>query len=498
MAGWQRQPHAFAPTGAGACLDAALEINVGGRVFTTRRSTLAAVQGSMLAELFGERSTAFLTAPRDHDGRVFLDRDAESFAHVLDYLRRSGQLVGEFSPDALARLRDDARHFGLPHLVEEVDAAERQMREHKVYEYRHMMYGPLLALAGTPYDTEEKVAAERDQRDITLTEWSNEGWRIDKLSVDIHGVWLDLFLARPTGRWFKPNGYGVLLEGVGKRPPMPVSSAPRSLNGRRRRSKAWEDETSKKRRVGRHRDIASVEAAATGAEKGAMEMALATAPARAARGPLSTRFEHSALLPEVVYDLITDKNPCQGRRPDFITDADVGKIYFERVQGVPGLTRKDRRQRGLQKWSQGDTLWIKQVPNIRYGPHNRGQVWVKAVYGQVLPAGCQGGTKNNVKGAKAAAAKAQAQMAATTNIAGDTNALTSTTGAVTAAAVAAAATAAAAAAAAVDAGLNAPDQTFSYHMYELHWFNEGFDIDSGGTNQWRPSLQGDEKADWCA
>jgi hypothetical protein len=42
--------------GSGPCLDGILEINVGGRVFSTRRSTLAAVKGSRLGELFGERS----------------------------------------------------------------------------------------------------------------------------------------------------------------------------------------------------------------------------------------------------------------------------------------------------------------------------------------------------------------------------------------------------------------------------------------------------------
>jgi hypothetical protein len=469
------------------CLDAVLEINVGGRVFVTRRSTLAAVRGSRLAELFGEGSAAFTAASRDHDGRVFLDRDGEHFGHVLDYLRRAGQLVGDFSPGVLARLRDDAQYYRLPGLVEEIAAAERQMKQREVYEYCHMMYGPLLVMEGSPYDTAEKVASERATRDAALAERANEGWRVDKLSVDPLGVWLDLFLARPTGQWFHPKDR-VVLYGRDEQKPAESLAVPCSSrtinapNGRRRRPSPAKEETPKKRPCVSPRKSASVAAAAALAEKEATEMALAAAPARAARGPLPTAFEHNALQPEVVYELITDKNPCQGRRPDFITDADLGKIFVEYVQGVPGIARKTRRPPGLQKWSQGDTLWIKRVPGIRYGPHGKGEVWVKAVYGQVLPIGCQGerangtGTTASVM-AEAVAKLTKADSATRANVDNDDSLAN----------VAQAANAAAAVAAvAVANGLTPKNPTFSYHMYELHWFNEGFDDDS----QWRPSLQG--------
>lgn len=441
--------------GAGSCLDAVLEINVGGRVFVTRRSTLAAVRGSRLAHLFGENSPGFLTASRDQNGRVFLDRDADTFAHVLDYLRRAGQLVGEFSRDALARLREDAQHFGLPGLVAEVDTAEQQMRRREVYEYQHLMYGPLLVLEGTPFDTQEKVASERAKRDTALVERSNEGWRIDKLTVDTHGVWLDLFLARPTGRWFQPKDSALLYGGGGwKIAQSTTLSSATECSEKRRRPKVEQDPTPKKRRSAAVRDAASIAAAATLAEREAKAIALASATARAARGPLPTTFELNALRPEVVYDLITDENPCQGRRPERITDSDVGKIYVERVNGVPGQVRKDRRPAGLQKWSQGDTLWIKPVPKIRYGPEGKGQVWVKALYGQVLPASTRPWSPDRSK----AAALAQASAAATASPAA------------------------------------ALEPTFSYHMYEVHWFNEGFEFD----RQCRPSFQCAEKADWCA
>ena len=476
---------------ASCCLDGVLEINVGGRVFVTRRSTLAAVRDSRLAELFGEGSAVFTTASRDHDGRVFLDRDGEQFGYVLDYLRRAGQLVGDFSAGTLARLRDEAQYYRLPGLVEEIAAAERQMKQREVYEYSHMMYGPLLVMAGTPYDTAEKVAAERATRDAALTERTNEGWRVDKLCVDPLGVWLDLFLARPTGQWFHPKD-GVVLYGRDEQKSAESLTVPCSSrtinapNGRRRRPSPRNEETPKKRPCVSPRKSTSVAAAAALAEKEATKMALAAAPARAARGLLPTSFEQGALQPEVVFDLIADNNPCQGRRPDFITDADLGKVYVERVQGVPGIARKNRRPPGLQKWSQGDTLWIKRVPGFRYGPHGKGEVWVKAVYGQVLPIGCQGerangaGTTASVI-ADAVAKLTKAESATRANV-DNADSLAN-----------AQAANAAAAAVAVANGLTPKNPTFSYHMYELHWFNDGFDNDS----QWRPSLQGPEKADWC-
>jgi hypothetical protein len=497
--------------GSGPCLDGILEINVGGRVFSTRRSTLAAVKGSRLGELFGERSAAFETAERDADGRVFLDRDGDSFAHVLDYLRRAGQLVGEYSADTLARLRQDAEHYGLAGLVEEVDSAENQMRTCKVYEYQHMMYGPLIAVDGTPYDTNEKALAEREKRDADLAARSKQGWTIDKMTVDSHGVWLDMFLAKKTGRIAPSSEHAVVLHSrpQQQQPPPQQQHRPASGGPRRRTTygarcsppvrsggptDGWRagpvrfrpkggghDRTPKRvRPVPQQRDAVSAAAAAELAEREAAALAQAEAPARGLRGPLPTVCEHRSLRPEVVYDLIADLNPCQGRRPDFITDADVGKIYIERMQGVPGIARKDRRQRGLQKWSQGDTLWTKQVPQVRYGPEGRGQVWVKAVYGQVLPAAWQG---KKVKAAKAAALAAQAQLA---KHAAEAEGATPE--------AAAAATAMAAAAAAEAAANNLPLASFSYHMYEVHWYNEG--LPEGAQLGGRQSLNYD-RADWC-
>lgn len=60
-----------------------VKVNVGGRIFTTRRSTLCAVPGSFLEAMFSGRHKEEV----DEDGVVFIDRDPTFFSAVLNWLR---------------------------------------------------------------------------------------------------------------------------------------------------------------------------------------------------------------------------------------------------------------------------------------------------------------------------------------------------------------------------------------------------------------------------
>ena len=61
-----------------------IELNVGGRKFTTTRATLCSDGDSMLAAMFsGDLEPAQL----DRKGRYFLDRNGDWFAYILSYLR---------------------------------------------------------------------------------------------------------------------------------------------------------------------------------------------------------------------------------------------------------------------------------------------------------------------------------------------------------------------------------------------------------------------------
>ncbi|KAF4725407.1 kelch-like, partial [Perkinsus olseni] len=60
-----------------------IDVNVGGTVFETARGTLMQQQGTLLEGLASGR----IEAQRDRQGRIFIDRDADSFRHLLGFLR---------------------------------------------------------------------------------------------------------------------------------------------------------------------------------------------------------------------------------------------------------------------------------------------------------------------------------------------------------------------------------------------------------------------------
>eukprot|EP00927_Polykrikos_kofoidii_P028899 TRINITY_DN25096_c0_g1_i1.p1 TRINITY_DN25096_c0_g1~~TRINITY_DN25096_c0_g1_i1.p1 ORF type:complete len:466 (+),score=56.56 TRINITY_DN25096_c0_g1_i1:122-1519(+) len=65
--------------------DEVLTVNVGGQLFSTRRSTLCVYEGSYLANLFSGRWEGSIE--RDSNGHYFLDFDPVSFRLVLNFLR---------------------------------------------------------------------------------------------------------------------------------------------------------------------------------------------------------------------------------------------------------------------------------------------------------------------------------------------------------------------------------------------------------------------------
>ena len=65
--------------------DDIIRLNVGGQKFTTERSTLSQVEGSLFAIMFSGRWEN--RVKRDEDGVVFFDFNPQYFAYFLDYLR---------------------------------------------------------------------------------------------------------------------------------------------------------------------------------------------------------------------------------------------------------------------------------------------------------------------------------------------------------------------------------------------------------------------------
>ena len=65
--------------------DRIIYLNVGGQKFTTKRSTLCQIKGSLFATMFSGRWED--SVERDEDGAVFFDFNPKYFVCILDYLR---------------------------------------------------------------------------------------------------------------------------------------------------------------------------------------------------------------------------------------------------------------------------------------------------------------------------------------------------------------------------------------------------------------------------
>ncbi|XP_028273588.1 BTB/POZ domain-containing protein KCTD9b [Parambassis ranga] len=95
-----------------------LTLNVGGRCFTTTRSTLVSKEPeSMLAHMFREKDV--WGNKRDAQGAYLIDRSPDYFEPILNYLRH-GQLIINEGINPLGVL-EEARFFGIERLAEQLE-----------------------------------------------------------------------------------------------------------------------------------------------------------------------------------------------------------------------------------------------------------------------------------------------------------------------------------------------------------------------------------------
>lgn len=88
-----------------------INLNVGGKLYTTTRETLTRLKGTMLEAMFSGRHVV-----KEVDGRYFIDRDGKLFRYILAYLRDSEEWVPP-REEELPVLMKEARYFGIDPLV---------------------------------------------------------------------------------------------------------------------------------------------------------------------------------------------------------------------------------------------------------------------------------------------------------------------------------------------------------------------------------------------
>ena len=148
-----------------------VRLNVGGTKFTTTLSTLRAAPGSKLACGVEEWVDADGVVPGCQ--HLFIDSDPETFAWVLDFLRRGLHLVGTPPDHLLEKVRADAQLFGIDELVTALDEKISQAQAQPSYEYALHTVGPAHGLTAP-----EVWHAE-------LNRLSVDGWRISHID-EIH------------------------------------------------------------------------------------------------------------------------------------------------------------------------------------------------------------------------------------------------------------------------------------------------------------------------
>ena len=92
-----------------------INLNIGGRRFTTSLQTLTKDPDSMLAAMF---SGKFEVKPSE-DGAFFIDRDGKHFRFILNYLR-DGELIVPEGATFLKELEADAKFYQIKGLLREL------------------------------------------------------------------------------------------------------------------------------------------------------------------------------------------------------------------------------------------------------------------------------------------------------------------------------------------------------------------------------------------
>lgn len=100
--------------------DGVVDLNVGGMLYSTTRTTLLRYD-SMLAAMFSGRHEL----KRRADGRVFIDRDGELFKYVLQYLRDGDLDVAYLDKGLRERLKREAAFYCLPGLEKKLATDSR-------------------------------------------------------------------------------------------------------------------------------------------------------------------------------------------------------------------------------------------------------------------------------------------------------------------------------------------------------------------------------------
>lgn len=148
--------------------DSVVNLNVGGSLYTTSRSTLCLYPDSMLGAMF----KGTMPTTKDAEGRYLIDRDGPIFGIVLDFLRYN-KLVLPHGFDQLDKLEADVSFYQIIPLE---TAVKELNTEHIHYSFiLSMSTGKGISVAGAecPYVRIEVNTHENIANNIQISNWCN-------------------------------------------------------------------------------------------------------------------------------------------------------------------------------------------------------------------------------------------------------------------------------------------------------------------------------------
>ena len=112
-------------------MDEVINLNVGGRIYTTSRSTLTRYPDSMLGAMFSGR----IQSTRDMEGNYVIDGDGPLFRYVLNFLRRSVLTLPEEFKE-LDMLEAEADFYQIQEFIDAVFQEKEKVQRAKEDEKR--------------------------------------------------------------------------------------------------------------------------------------------------------------------------------------------------------------------------------------------------------------------------------------------------------------------------------------------------------------------------
>jgi hypothetical protein len=177
-------------------VDEILELNVGGVVYTTTRTTLMKQKGTLLCSL----SSGKYNIMRDEQGRYFIDRDGNIFRYILNFLR-SGY-IGDLSRKELMLLRPEAEFYSIRSLLTIID---NKLKEHFNSKFAVLRYNENSNVNHLSWQGKTEPCKLTKTLNLykcideVLTEVDNRGWELLQMSGDggAEGGWMYVFRKKP-------------------------------------------------------------------------------------------------------------------------------------------------------------------------------------------------------------------------------------------------------------------------------------------------------------